>query len=646
MTMPHRSHESAEKRPFARKLTVASFATALAATLGGAAFLPTQATAAPDTELPVAINEVESNGDDTDWVEFGNPTGDAVDLTGYIFTDNEPTKAGHTYVLPEGSVVPSNGYFVLDQAQGPTPGFDFGLGKNDSVNLYAPPAEGETVEDAIAKEPVLSYEWTGHADVTYGRCPDFTGDLIDTFASTKGGPNQCEELPEEPGDPGDPNDPLNPVPWPGGQTVKPLHDADDARGDWSGLYWQAAGTFGSGKPYLWVAENGNGTLLRLDGTEENRGAELQKFTLKYADGTGTPDAESVTRAAGAPSKIFVGTERDNDNKKDSRPAVLAFDAPDTAAENGELKATHEWNLAKDFPGLGANSGIEGLSWIPDAWLVENKIQDEATGKAYDPAAYPAHHGGVFAVGIEGTGHVYLYVLNEDGSFQRIADIETGLDVVAEVQFDAERDQLWAICDDACEGRIAVLTPEYGEDAGAETATMKSASAESAGKLTVAQVMNRPSETQNYANEGVAIADISQCKDGSVPVFYADDNNTDDISLREGTLKTICPTPPPGDEPTPVPTENPAPTEDPTPAPTEDPAPGEEPTADPTDAAPSGEAPTTPAPGVDAGSSTSGGNLANTGADVASWITLAAAAMVLGGAATLAVRRNGGAREEN
>ena len=50
--------------------------------------------------------------------------------------------------------------------------------------------------------------------------------------------------------------------------------------------------------------------------------------------------------------------------------------------------------------------------------------------------------------------------------------------------------------------------------------------------------------------------------------------------------------------------------------------------------------------MDAGSNTGGGNLANTGADVASWITLAAAAMVLGGAVTLAARRNRGAREEN
>ena len=690
MATSHTSEAFTRKRAFARKLTAASFATALATTLtlslsGG--FSPAYATTAPEApasesaaaesaapetgaaeaaELAVVVNEVESNGDDTDWVEFGNPSGQAVDLTGYIFTDNEPTKAGHTYVLPEGSVVPSNGFFVLDQAQGSTPGFDFGLGKDDSVNLYAPPAEGESVEDAIAKNPVLTYSWTSHAAITYGRCPDFTGEMIDTFASTKGAANQCEEPPAEPSESADPSDPSTPAPlspsaWPGGQTVKPLHDADEARGDWSGLFWEAAGAFGSDKPYLWVAENGNGTLLRLDGTEANRGAELQTFTLKYADGTGTPDAEAVTRAAGAPNSIFVGTERDNSNKGTSRPSVLAFTTPSIDDADGELKAAKEWNLAPDFPGLGANSGIEGLTWIPDSWLVENKIHDESTGKPYDPSAYPAHHGGVFAVGIEGTGHVYLYVLNEDGSFQRIADIETGLDVVAEVLFDAHRSQLGAICDDACEGRIAVLTPAAGADTASETdaatdtdadkkVSARSATTQSADdaavKLAVSQVLNRPSETQNYANEGFAIADMSQCKDGALPVFYADDNNTDDVSLREGTLTTKCPTEqPPVEE---------APSEDaPSEQPSED-APSDEPSEQPSEEAPSSPAPSSPAPSTpvpdnaavttpgsgstDAGANTGGGDLARTGADVNSWMMFAAAAMLVGGALTLTLRR--------
>ena len=352
----------------------------------------------------------------------------------------------------------------------------------------------------------------------------------------------------------------------------------------------------------------------------------------------------MTRAAGAPNSIFVGTERDNSKKGTSRPSVLAFTTPSIDDADGELKAAKEWNLAPDFPGLGANSGIEGLTWVPDSWLVENKIHDDSTGKPYDPSAYPAHHGGVFAVGIEGTGHVYLYVLNEDGGFQRIADIETGLDVVAEVLFDAHRSQLWAICDDACEGRIAVLTPEAGADTASEThaatdadkkVSARSATTQSADdaavELAVSQVLNRPSETQNYANEGFAIADMSQCKDGALPVFYADDNNTDDVSLREGTLTTKCPTEqPPVEE-----------------APSED-APSEA----PSNPAPSSPAPSTPVPdnaavttpgsgSTDAGANTGGGDLARTGADVNSWMMLAAAAMLVGGALTLALRRKHG-----
>lgn len=178
---------------------------------------------------------------------------------------------------------------------------------------------------------------------------------------------------------------------------------------------------------------------------------------------------------------------------------------------------------------------------------------------------------------------------------------------------------------------------------ARSATTQSAD-DAAVKLAVSQVLNRPSETQNYANEGFAIADMSQCKDGALPVFYADDNNTDDVSLREGTLTTKCPTgQPPVEE---------APSEDaPSEQPSED-APSDEPSEAPSSPAPSSPAPSTPVPdnaavttpgsgSTDAGANTGGGDLARTGADVNSWMMFAAAAMLVGGALTLTLRRKHG-----
>src|SRR5690606_36773210 len=96
----------------------------------------------------------------------------------------------------------------------------------------------------------------------------------------------------------------------------------------------------------------------------------------------------------------------------SRPSILRFDVTGTGSE---LVATNEWNLAADLatdvPTIGANSGLEGITWIPDAVLTARGFADESTGAAYDPAAYPNHRTGVFFVALAATGDVYAYVLH-------------------------------------------------------------------------------------------------------------------------------------------------------------------------------------------------------------------------------------------
>ncbi|WP_222836490.1 lamin tail domain-containing protein, partial [Curtobacterium sp. B18] len=102
------------------------------------------------------------------------------------------------YVLPTGSTIAAGGYFVIDQLSATAPGFDFGLGGADTVRVYDP-----------AGDLVLRYAWTAHAAVTYGRCPDGTGALMDTTASTKGAANDCSspvrinEVESDGGTPGD-----------------------------------------------------------------------------------------------------------------------------------------------------------------------------------------------------------------------------------------------------------------------------------------------------------------------------------------------------------------------------------------------------------------------------------------------------------
>ncbi len=61
----------------------------------------------------LAINEVESNGDDNDWVELVNTSSAPIDLSGWHFLDSDST---HTaYTLPAGSTIAAGGYLVVDE---------------------------------------------------------------------------------------------------------------------------------------------------------------------------------------------------------------------------------------------------------------------------------------------------------------------------------------------------------------------------------------------------------------------------------------------------------------------------------------------------------------------------------------------------
>ncbi|MGO3151073.1 MAG: lamin tail domain-containing protein [Galactobacter sp.] len=469
---------------------------------------PTASTAESERTPAPVVNEVETNGDDVDWVELANPGDAALDLSGYVFTDSE--SAEHSYTLPSDTVIPAGGLLVVTQQENAAPGFDFGLGSEDAVKIFEPNA-------SLTDEPLVEYSWTSHAKKTWGRCPDVTGDFMDTYESSPGEANVCE-------DPG-PSAPAG-SPWPGGQDLKVLDDGDEDRGDWSGIDVEpsAPDTKASdgGHGRLWVVQNGDGELYRLTTPDHGDSWDQDSgWRLRYPSGSGTVDAEGITVTTDSTNGIYVSSERDNDKDDVSRPSVLRYDAPDDSADGDDLKAAQEWNLASDFPGLGANSGLEGITWIPDSWLTERGFVDEAKAEPYDPANYPGHGDGLFAVAVEGTGDVYLYALQADGSAKRVSSLDPGFDSIADVQFDADRNRLWAVCDDACDGRIATFDLIDGE-------------------FTKNAVYNRPADTENYGNEGFAIASLAACEDGAVNTYYVDDNNTDGHSLRSGTLDTQCP----------------------------------------------------------------------------------------------------------
>lgn len=123
----------------------------------------------------VVINEVESSGGEPgDWVELFNPGVGAIDLSGYVFTDNSPEDATHRYELAAGTTLQPGAYLVIEEAD-----FNFGLGGGDSAMLFTP--DGTTLVD--------EHSWTQHAATSYGRSPNGTGAFTETSEPTKGAEN-------------------------------------------------------------------------------------------------------------------------------------------------------------------------------------------------------------------------------------------------------------------------------------------------------------------------------------------------------------------------------------------------------------------------------------------------------------------------
>jgi hypothetical protein len=274
----------------------------------------------------------------------------------------------------------------------------------------------------------------------------------------------------------------------------------------------------------------------------------------------------VTLVDGDANGIFVSIERDDSgaNANTSRPSVLRYD---TSAAGPVLTATREWPLVADLPGLADNAGLEAVSWVPDSALVAKGFKDESTGATYNPATHPGHGSGIFFVGVEQTGQVIGYALNQNtNAATRVATISGVYPAVMDLTWDAERQSLWAVCDDGCSGRSATLeiTPS--------------------GTFAVTARYDRPTGMADLNNEGFAIAPQTECVAGLKSVFWADDTATNGYALRSGKLAcspASAPTPTPSVNPTPAPGPGTNPTPTPNPGPNPNPGPGTTPSPSPT-----------------------------------------------------------------
>ena len=295
------------------------------------------------------------------------------------------------------------------------------------------------------------------------------------------------------------------VAWPGSEAVRVVDQEDALGGNISGLTI-------AGPSSLWAVRDGPSALVKLDRTTSGwapSSASGSTRTLQYADGSGSPDAEAVTTAAGDDTVVYVAAERDSDKPSTSRNSILRYDTSSV----GTLRATKQWELSSVLPATGANAGIEGLTWIPDDVFVAMGLRD-ASGKAYAPADYPGHGKGLFVVGLEQNGTLYVVALRDDGGVALVSSMPSGLSTVMEVVWSAARQELWAVCDNTCGGVAAVLRP-------------------SDGSFVPSVIVQPPQGMASLNNEGFALG--PSCAEGTMAVIWADDGASDGHVLRESTL---------------------------------------------------------------------------------------------------------------
>jgi len=490
----------------------------------------------------IKLNEVTSANDDPthDAYELVN-TGDTdVDVSSFLQADSTSLPAA--IEAPNGTIVPAHGYLVLLSNQGLSSG-------GDSVKVYR--ADGTTIVDTVG--------W-GNADAqpgSWSRCADATGAFVHTATASFGASNAtaCAGTIIPPSTPGggevscQTEAPSGSGPaiaggiaWPGSQTVVYSDNECQFVTPVSGQDVSGLDIDPSNPDVMWAVKNKNHVYRLVKSNDlwvpdTTNGWSTGK-DIVFPNGGGQPDSEGIT--VGPDGFLYITTERDNTASGVPLDSVLRFDPNESGAV---LHPTQQWVLTADLADVidpvkaDSNLGFEGITWVPDSYLVANAFVDQSTAKAYNPQNYPGHGTGLFFGALEKNGHLYAYALANDGTFHRVASIDTGLPMIQETQWDADAQRVWAVADNSSAGSTTLLKIDAN------------------GAFVVDRIYNRPTGLPDYNNEGFAIAPNSTCVDGVKEVIRGDDGNNAGHSLRSGTIDCDLqlgpqgPNPPAGSTPT-------------------------------------------------------------------------------------------------
>ncbi|MCS5718422.1 lamin tail domain-containing protein [Herbiconiux sp. CPCC 205763] len=471
----------------------------------------------------IKLNEVTSANDDPthDGYELVN-TGDTdVDVAAWKQADSSSNPA--PLDAPNGTVVPAHGYLVLLSNQGLS-------SDGDSVKLYR--ADGSTIVD------IASWGPNDAQPGSWSRCGDATGAFVHTAAASWGVSNAdaCAGTIIPPSDPGNGGEAdcqteaasgsgpaiTGGIAWPGSQDWKVSDNECQFVTPISGQDVSGLDIDPSDPDVMWATKNKSSVYrlvksgdLWVPDTANGWGSGK---AIVFPNGGGQPDSEGIT--VGPDGFLYVTTERDNAASGVPLESVLRYD-PNAAGAT--LQPTTQWVLTADLADAidpvkaDSNLGFEGITWVPDSYLTENAFVDQSTDAAYDPADYPGHGTGLFFTALEKNGHLYAYALNSDGSFHRVASIDTGLPMIQDTQWDPDAQRVWAVADNTSAGSSTLLKIDAD------------------GAFAVDRVYDRPTGLPDYNLEGFAIAPNSTCVDGVKEVIRSDDGNNGGHSLWSGTI---------------------------------------------------------------------------------------------------------------
>ncbi len=252
-----------------------------------------QGGAANDCSVPVKFTEVESNGGTPgDWAELYNTGSTTVDLSGFVFKDNDDT---HLVLTARGD----------DDRSGRLPrarGSGFRL-RARRQRVGALVRHHRRAGRFVQLDRSLDHDLTAAA-------PTRAALFISTVSSSKGAANACV-----------PTGPTSSA-WPGQDDVSTVDGTGVFGGNLSGLTYEPATA--SSPAVLWAVRNAaRATLYRLifDGTiwtpDTANGWGAGK-ALHYTTGLNNVDSEGVTLGEPGSSAIYVATERNNDASTVSR----------------------------------------------------------------------------------------------------------------------------------------------------------------------------------------------------------------------------------------------------------------------------------------------------------------------------------------